>query len=313
MKRLELLIDQSRLETESEEFTDSAGIQDAEFIRYANMGQERLQHLFTQAHPLLFGKTKLIDVVVAQEAYDMPDDMFLNNKIITVEYSQTGNVQDCYMLKQSKIQERVPYPIGFPSNYIRKSDQILLVPTPNQTGILRLEYVKRLPKMDIRRAKISAVTTSGLTITSLTLDTTSPIDIDELNKFQYFSVVDADGNQVMRNIKFSNIDDSTGVVTVDGSFAFESGETIAANNYLVSNKFSSNVSELPDDCERYIIEYMNWKIYKRDSNSDSMELSQELQLIEQELVASFAEPSDDVEYVPVLDLSYIDYRNTEDS
>jgi hypothetical protein len=310
LRRLELLIEQSRQETENNEFTDSTGLPDSEFIRYANMAQERLQHLFCQARPLLFSKEKLIDVVSQQEEYSLPSDIFLNNKIILVEYTVTGQSKDNYVLKQAKLQERISFPVGHPSFYIRKSGTILLVPTPDQSnGKIRLTYVKRLNKLDIRRAKISAVTTSGSSITSLTLDNTALIDVDELNKFQYFSVVDTDGNQTMRNIKFTNIDDSTGVVTVDGSFSFESGETIAANNYIVSNKFSCNTSELPDECERYIVEYMNWKTMKRDSNSDSQELSQELQMIEQELVDSFSEPHDDVDYVTILDDQYLEFED----
>ena len=301
MRRLENLIEDSREETENDEFTADAGIQDKEFIRYANDAQSRLQSKIFQKSQKVFISEYIFSTVSRQESYELPYDILFENAISNVQFSSSPAGIDYYPLEQSTLKERNTIGYGEPSFYIRRSGKILLNPVPTGGGKkVRVSYVKRLPKMDTRRAKILTVTTSGSSITSLTLDTGSLLDSDALLKESRFSVVNSDGNQLMRRILYTDINSTTGVVTIDPSFLFESGETIAVGNYLVKGEDSCNKSELPFNLERYLLAYMNWKILKRDSSSDSAEAQGELIAMEDEIISSFGDVDDDIERIPII-------------
>ena len=253
----------------------------------------------------IFTKETTFNLVPQQEAYTLPSDIYIENRVSLVEFSPSGADRDFYVLDPGSLKERAAFFFGTPRFYIRRGGQILLVPIPD-TGAakIRLTYIKKLPKLDIRRARIDTVTTAGQNITSLVLDTTQPIDDTELNKYTQFSVVDKDGNQTMRYIPFTNIDTTTGVVTVDPAFAFETTESITAGDYLVAGPDTTNAPDIPDTLERYIFEYMNLKAFKRDSSRDAQEAINEFQFMEQEILDLYSEPDDDITNVTILSTEF---------
>lgn len=309
MRKLELLIADSRRETENTTFTASTGIQDEEFIRYANDAQVQMQAAISNVSPSMFQSEKTIQCVANQEAYNIPSNAFLGNRLDLVEFSQSGNVNDYYELKQGQLPERIAGTGSSSSSfYIRRSGKILLQPKPQSSGSkLRVTFQKRLPVMDLQRGIVSSVVldTVARTITSLTLDTTQTIDKQKLEEQGFISVVTKYGAQQMRNIPVASVDDSTGVVTVEAGFVYDEDETISVGDYLVSGGDASTHSELPDICERYLISYMNWKIFKRDSSNDSVEAQQEVLGLQQNIVDSFTIPDTDIDYVTVVDDQFI--------
>lgn len=299
------LIDQVRRQTENEDVTSSVGITDAEFLQFLNDAQHRLQSVITSTHPTIFTNEKELDVIVDLEAYSIPSDALMQNKLVTVEYSPSGAFEDYYHLEPTRMKRRDTAVQGFPVTYIRRSGKILLQPRPQQAGLLRVNYVKRLWELDTRRGIIQTAVTddTAKTITSLQLDASSPspaLDTNSLLEHNYLCIVDRDGNMKMQNIPFTAIDSATGVVTIDSSFTFESGESLSPGDYAVGGRDASTHSELPRMCERYLIAYCAWKILKRDSSIDSAEAQAELSEMESDIVNSFADITDDVTYVPQL-------------
>lgn len=303
MRYLERLIEQVRRETENEDVSSSVGIQDSEFIQYFNDAQHRLQSVISATHPKVFTVEKEIDGVIGQEAYSLPADAYMDNKVTTVEWSPSTNVEDYYHLEPTTIKRRDTSIRGFPVQYIRRAGAILLQPRPQQAGLIRLNYVKRIDELDKRRGVVSEVALSGSTITSLVFDpaSSSPVlDTTSLNEHNYLCICDRDGVVKMRNIEFDSIDSATGTVTITSGFTFEDGETIAVGDYVVGGQDTTTHSPLPRMCERYLVAYCSWKILKRDSTVDYAEQQQELQEMEADIINSFADISDDITYVPVL-------------
>ena len=306
MRRIELLIADSREETENVEFTDDTGLSDEEFIRYANDAQSRIQSKITQKSDKVFTDEYEFTTVPSQESYQLPDDILFDNMVSNVEIALSGRDRDYFPLDQATVKERNTVTFGDPSYYFRLGGKVYLNPVPDTSlNRVRLVYIRRLNRLDKRRATISAVTTSAQQITSLTLDTTQLIDKTHLDKETRFSVVDADGDVQMRRVKFTNIDDATGIVTIDPSFTFEEDESISVGDYLVGGGFSTNRSELPNSLERYLIAYMNWKVLKRDSSADSQEAQAELLAIETDILESFADVDDDIHKIPLIDQRFI--------
>lgn len=299
MRLVNKLISQIRKQTEND---NSNAIEDSEILQYLNDAQERIHAVVTAKHPRVFTAEKVYDIVAGQGAYDLPVNSFLDNKVLNVEYSYTGNTDDYYPLEPITLKERTNYQ-GYPVNYIRKSGQIILDPIPDQGGKIRVNYVKRIPHLDLRRGQVDIATLDSSTssITALTLDTSASVVIDS-NAFEdveHVCVVDRYGNFKMRNIPVTSVDSSTGAVSVEAGFTYDSGETIANGDYIVIGEDTSTHSQLPRNCERYLIAYGSWKLLKRDSSVDYAEQQQELLGMEDDIINSFSDVDEDFTRIPV--------------
>lgn len=308
MRRIDLLISEARQETDNNQFTDETGIQDSEFLRWANSAQTRIYSLIQQTHPDLYTRETEIDAVYGQEAYDLPELTFLGARIKMIEYSKTGQKRDYYPLKKGSLHERVNGDPGTPAFYILQSGQLLIQPAPQTSGKFRVVTQKALPRLDTRRAKVLSVTldTVTRTITTLNLDPSLNLEATVLENEGYMSIVDKDGNIKMDAIPVDSIDTTTGLVTVTSGFVYGATETISAGDWVCAGSYSSTNSELNDNVERYLVDFMIWKLEKRDSSQTSQEISQELKDQEFEIVTSYGTPDDDVNYVTVLDPQYMD-------
>jgi hypothetical protein len=307
-KRIDFLIQDVRRETENEEVSETTGISDEEIIRFLNDAQERLQSLIVAAHPKAFTKEVVIDTVVKQTRYELPRDAFLNNKVSNVEYSDSGQDEEFYPLEPIILKRRAVYE-GVPSAYYRKAGAIYLNPLPQRSGAkLRINYCKRLDRLDKRRARVELYTEgAGNTITELRLETSGnlPIDSASLAEHDYICVVDRRGVPKMRNLPVDAIDTASGVVTLASGFTFNDGETIDAGDFIVGGEdttthIESTEIELPRNVERYLIAYASWKMLKRDSSVDYQEQQQELDVMEADIVNSYGDITDDITLIPTL-------------
>lgn len=305
MRRVDLLITASRRATENQEFTATAGIQDVEFLQYLNDGQEEIHSVLQQTFPSILTAYKVQTVVQGQEGYSMPRDLYLGTRIDQIEYSTSGVETDYYLLKKGTIKERLNTQSGNPAFYIRRGNQILVQPKPQQAGNIRWSYQKAIPKLDTRRGTILSVSLSGSTITALSLDPSVLLEDQPILDEGYLTVVDKDGAVKMRDVPISAIDTSTGVVSIEPGFTFEAGETIAVGDFVCAGKFASTHSELPDVCEKYLLEYCNTRILMRDSSTDAGDVAQVLAKVQETLRLAYAEPDGDPDRIPLLDVQFL--------
>lgn len=303
MKRVDKLISQIRRQTENEDAGLNYGIKDVEFLQYLNDAQSRLQSLISSQHNNVFLTEEVYNVSRGVQEYALPDLALMENKVTTVEYSPTNSSEDYYHLESINIHRRSTFSEAYPDAYILRAGKLLLQPTPSQSGLLRINYVKRIWDLDLRRGTVLASTTSGNELTSLTLDVTSsstPLDVDEINDSDFICIVDKQGNMKARNIPVNGINSATGAITIDGTHTLLDSESIASGDYVVAGRDTSTHSELPDLCERYLIAYAAWKILKRDSSVDFSEQQAELSSMENDIVQSFAKIDDDVHRIPLI-------------
>jgi hypothetical protein len=310
MRRVELLIADSRRATENIDYSDTAGIQDSEFIRYLNDAQDRVFTAILSTHPDVFLYEKEVTVTNGVEQMDIPTDAYMKAKLKQVDYSPTGAARDYYELAKGSLKERLNTYPNEPSFYIRRNDKILIQPPPpTSSGKIRFSYFRALPKLNNRVGQIDSVTlnTGTSEITAITIDITS-ITTDNITLIEslgYMTLVNKDGVIQMKGIPVSNIDSTTGIVTLDGAFTYESGETAAAENWVVPGEYHTSHSMLDDSCERYLLAHCDWKILKRDSSNDSVEQGRELDAMLTEIVTAYKDIDEDVDYVPIIDTSFL--------
>lgn len=309
MRRLDLLITEARTESDNLDYSDDTGLQQSEFIRWANLGQTSLASVINQTFPKAFLKEKVITAVAGTEAYTIPNDVFYSTRVKQVDFSRTGLDQDYYKMKEGYLSERINTTRSTPVFYIRRGSQYLIQPPPDTNGTIRLNYQKKFKSIDIRRGTVSAVTLNGggLSITSLTFDPAEVLDATLMGTEGYICIVDKDGVTQMNAIPIQSVDETTGVVTLVAGFTYESGETIAVGNYAVIGKYATTHSELVDEAERYITEYMIWKAKKRDSSDDSVESNEELKSMANEIAQVYGQESADINYVPIIDDESYDF------
>lgn len=306
MRNLELLITQARRATENLEFSDTVGLSDNEFIQYANDAQDQLESVISKVNSDLFMTSKIISLSQGVDSYQIPTDALLGTKVAVVLYSPNGIEQNYRPLNQGRPSEIVGSFTGTPSFFVRLGTQIKLIPAPqSSSATLKLHYVQKLPRLDVRTGTISAITLGTSTITSLTLDTADTIDRAKLLEEGFVTIVSSTGVVKMKSVPVVDVDETTGAVTLD-AFTFESGETAAVGDYLIRGMRSTSHSQLPDICERYLLSYMQWRILKRDSSSDAMEQKNELDMMEQSIQDAFAEADLTVDGITLLDSQYLD-------
>lgn len=305
IRRIDYLIEQSRESTENTQFTATAGVQDSEFVQYLNDAQGEIQAIINSTFPLILMKDKVISAVQGQEAYATPRDLYLGTRIDFVEYSPTGQAIDYYPIKKGSTKERLNGQPSNPSFYIRRGEEILLQPAPQQGGSVRVGYQYSIPRLAVRSAQVLSVTLTSSGISSLTLNTAVNLDAEELLKDNFMTVVDKNGAVQMRSIPITAINTTTGVVTIEAGFEFEPGETIAVGDYVCRGEFSSPTSMLPDICERFLLEYCNTRILMRDSNADQQAIGAIMTKCQDTIMKAFSEPDSDATFVTVLDPQYL--------
>lgn len=307
MRAVSQLIEASRRATGNVDFTDTAGVQDEEFIQALNDAQEEIQSIINSMFPTILMAEKYQDVTLGTETYAIPSDCYMGTRIDNISYSPTGLDQDYYPIRKGSLKERIDGVNGNPSFYLRQGNSLIIQPPPQQGGKLRIIYQKTIPYLDIRRGTVQSVALSTNTITSLVLDPVG-LDATALTEQNYLTIIDKYGNVKMKNIPVDSIDTATGVVTVTPGFTFESGETIAAGFFAVRGKNSSTNSLLPDICEKYLLEYCNMRIFMRDSSTDQDSVGALMKKIEETLRQAFSEPDNDPDRIPIIDPFYLGYE-----
>lgn len=307
MRNIELLINASRRATENQEYNATAGIQNEEFLQYFNDGQEEIHSILNNMFPRILMAQKIMQTYQNQEGYDIPSNCYLGTRIDFVEYSQDGTSDNYYPLKSGTLKERLNGSQSNPSFYIRSGTQLLLQPVPQQSNAtLRVTYQKAIPRLDLERATVKTVVLDTLnkSITSLVFDPAVNLDKDALLEEGYITIVDSDGVIQMQSIPVTAIS-VAGVVTVKPGFVYQTGESIAVGNVACRGKYSSTISQLPDICEKYMLEYCNTRILIRDSSTDQDSTATLLAKIQNTLQTAFAEPGNDPDYIPILDGQYL--------
>ena len=308
MRSVTRLIEQVRRQTENEDFDSFVGISDEEFIQYINDAQYNLQAAIVHQHPRVFTAEAIVDAVNGQESYELPSDCLLANKVHNVEYSNTGDEDDYYVLEQSTIKYRTTGIQGSPTKYTRLGGKLLLAPVPQSGGKLRITYIKRLRELDKKQAQVGAardakpndniISSSGTF--DIALETNNfETNTDGLSKHDFVCIVDKEGKSLVKNIEITS--SSLSVITCP-AHTLDTGEsaTIPVGAYIVGGKDTTTHSELDISVERYLISYCAWKILKRDSSVDSSEAAEELAMMLREIVKSYAMVSDDIQFIPQL-------------
>lgn len=287
MKRLEYLITQVRNSTDNK---DVNGISTSEIVSYFNDAQRYITSIIFKNNPYadLF-KVQVELPAVASGEYTLPDDCYATNAISMVEarFADTSNNKGYSRIKPISESE-----FSYIFGYLTRNNKVLISGQNDvaQLQNVRITYFKQLPTLDIRQAKVQNVT-SGVSI----LMSATPTDMYSVD--DHCSAVDAQGDQQVSNIYFTNTSGST-LITSDTA-------GVTTSMYITAGKNSCNKSQLPDACETYLLDYVKQRIYTRNNYQDNDKQSYFTAQQQSELLSLFSKNKKDDDTIPVTDVEFL--------
>lgn len=244
-------------------------------------------------YPSEFTAEQIIPMVIDQEEYEFTDNVFLNNKIISIEYSSDASLERYYPLPPGSLHQRRTTR-GTPYMYIRRNGKILLNPIPNNSdGAIRINYYRALDKLNIRRGQITSKT-----LTTIVLDNDDYLDSFALASAQYICIVDALGNVQDYNIRVVSYDSTTRTITM-------ASQTIIgiAAQFIVTGRYQSThiPQDKPDRLYDYCKVFAQARIYNTDSSVDEINERIEVSTVLNDIVDQFSEMTEDIQDIPIID------------
>jgi hypothetical protein len=158
--------------------------------------------------------------------------------------------------------------------------------------------------LDKRRGTITAVTVSSGQVTALTLNSsTDDSTAIDAKKDKFFCIVDSNGVVKAYNVPFSAYTAGTGVFTLVSYTPNSTSETAAIGDYIVLGKYMTTHSQLPDECENYLIHYSAKELLRRGSSTEFNNQSAIVEEIEQAITRQMRSQTAELNYIPQLNLN----------
>lgn len=311
MRRADVLVTQARLISRNSANADGTfAITTDEVLQYLNDAQDRLQNLISARKNIakIFATQVVISIVANQEAYSIPDRVLLNKQIENIEFSATGLVGDYTRLEKLNLFNRDTNASNYPVGYIKRGGQILIQPTPSvSSGTIRVTYERDLDDLDIPRGAISVITSGTATqFATVTLDTaadTYETTTPGWSNIQYCCFVNALGARKCFNVLISGYVAGTNVLTPSPTpFIYDTNfdSALAVGDIAVFNKYTTTFSQLPDNCERYLIHYAALELLNKDSSNDNSKRQEMLDSMEEDILKALAAQTSEVQLIPML-------------
>lgn len=281
MRRTEYLITELRNSTDN---TDTGAVKDAEIIAYLNYAQKLIQKIIFKVNPeaALFQKEALYSFS-SSGVYTLPEDCYAKNAVLKIEYLNGGKYYPIEPIDSAEYGR---------SGYWRSENTITV------QGFLYLDikvtYFKQLPKLDKRWGKVLSVT--GGAQLALTGQDELFVTVDD-----YLSVVDKFGAQIRGEIFI----DSYATPNIATSDALTG---VTTDHYICMGKNSVNASELPDECEPYLLDYARQRLATRAVYTPEAQLQINFTDAQRSDIAElFAANKKDVVNLPITDSDSLDF------
>jgi hypothetical protein len=244
MRKIEYLIKEARQNTNT---TDVEAITNQLCVSLLNRAQEFIQaFIFTQnVESRLFRGQYSFNTSRGIDSYDLPFDIYAKNSVDNIMY-KNGNTYS----PMRQISEKAR---GTTSGYFLSDSTIILSPIPSFDFEISVSYTKSLPNIGISYGTIQSIVTN----TSITLATgySSLTGIDD-----FFCIVDINGLIIKRGLV---VNQTAGVLSLSDT------SLITAGMFVVPGKYSTIISQLPDEFESALIMSLETMIDARLSSKDT--------------------------------------------
>lgn len=284
--------------------TAGSSIPDAVFANRINEAQELCVELISGVFATLFEEvtTYTIDTSVANyEILTIPSSTILGTRICLVEYSYSGQAKDYQNLIPLDMRERYSG-TSYTRNvmgYIQSGNTIILSQIPSNNGAkVRVTHEKRLNRLDIAKAIVASGSRSGTDFTGAYTVATASSDVaDFWDVGDLVTVIDRSNNTLLiENGELSALNTSTGAFAIDLTSATYTESVVDAatpTNLRLIEGGSTNLSTLPNECEKFLVAYSVKEILGKDGSKLVAAANARYSEIKDSLVKNYIQASRD--------------------
>jgi hypothetical protein len=232
--------------------------------------------------------TQTISLVDGIREYTLNFDMFGPHTIRLVEYSFDGDNDNYEPIFPTSLTNLYTSESTDIENYAIRGNSIIVSPVPsNSTGKLRITYPRRPDRLEVRRGKVSSVTSDGTYYLTIVLENDSTLDESLFSSYEFLTINESDGDVVRYSLKYSSYNSSTRTFTLPANTVLVSQGTITSSHYVCVGDYSTTHSKLPRECDDYRIAYGVLQVMKTRSNVDINEEAQILAMLEADIIPMF--------------------------
>jgi hypothetical protein len=196
----------------------------------------------------LFISDFIFQLVPGQDEYPLPPHIYAKSSIDNLAVSFLNGLSNTYLpLKKVSRKQQ-----GFTFGYFVREDKIVLTPRPTSPLNMKMAYVRKLPTMGLRGATVSSTTPTTIVVTNYIAGFEGLSD--------QISIVDKNGVILVSGLDFTF--NGTDTFTVATSAGIPNG------SFVISGFYASSHSQLPDECEKYLIIALERMIQYRQSSQD---------------------------------------------
>lgn len=293
------ILDGADHDSRNDSFT---GITKADALRFANYAQFYLFGRITRKFPRSFYQrtsNTAIPIVANQQDYTVNDNVYMGTRIVLIQYSPDG--ADTTFVRLYPLNPYVDANIttGRPLYYERQNGTIRIFPIQTTaSGYLRVVYERALDRLDIREAQVNGAPT-GATITL-----SSIVDSSRFAANAYVCISDFNGIPLLYNGLVTGLSGSTLSLAANVStYLILSTTTLADlnNGYVTIGKYTSTHSQLTNDAEGFISEYVTQRLYKRDARIDDTKILASMKDLEDQIVSGYEIADKEAKGIPISD------------
>lgn len=247
MRRLELLINEAKLSTNTTDINSVSSLLCQGYMNRIHSYMEDLLFLVNCENDL-FISDYVFQLVPGQDYYDLPSNIYAKSSVDNLAVSFLNGISNTY-LPLKKISRKQ---LGFTFGYFIQEGKMYMSPRPTSALNMKLSYVRKLPTLGIRGGTVASTTSTTIVITNYVSGFEGLSD--------YISIVDSTGTILVSGLAF----------TFNGTTTFTVADTTGITNgsYVVSGKYASTHSQMPDECEKYLITALERMIQYRQSSPD---------------------------------------------
>jgi len=258
LRRLELLVKEVR---GSSDTADINSLSPYELMRYFNDGQKQIQKIIFTANPSadIFVKQALYNVRGSSEvSFDLPFNIYAHSSITAIHSMKDNKIAQTLTRVAYREKETL-------WGYAILDRKFVLTTAPQVSTVsdILLNFVYRLPTMSYRLAKVDSVVGQVVTASDIVSDETFT------ERYDYYSIVDKYGKikADATNGGQSNqllLDSFVGL-----DFTFEGDLTnVVAGDYIVCGDTGTSHSDLPPECEPYLMTYVQRRILNKIASNE---------------------------------------------
>ena len=247
MRRLELLINEAKLSTNTTDINSVSSLLCQGYMNRIHSYMEDLLFLVNCENDL-FISDYVFQLVPGQDSYDLPVNIYAKSSVDNLAVSFLNGLSNTYLPLKKKSQKQ----LGFTFGYFIQEGKMYMSPRPTSALNMKLSYVRKLPTLGIRGGTVASTTSTTIVITNYVSGFEGLSD--------YISIVDSTGTILVSGLAF----------TFNGTTTFTVADTTGITNgsYVVSGKYASTHSQMPDECEKYLITALERMIQYRQSSPD---------------------------------------------